>query len=65
MWELCISICGEEAEDWVGGYAIALDKINWRNKDKIIVHICDAPAHCKKYSKGSGDNHKDKNLKNN
>ena len=50
---------GDEAEDWVGGYTIALEKINWRNKEKIIVHICDAPAHGKKYSNGIGDNHGD------
>ena len=36
---------GDEAEDWVGGYNIALNKINWRNVKKIVVHICDAPAH--------------------
>ena len=53
---------GDEAEDWVGGYTIALDEINWRNKEKIIVHICDAPAYGKKYSKGSGDNHKEKKF---
>ena len=51
---------GDGAEDWVGGYTLALEKINWRNKDKIIFHICDAPAHGEKYSKNSGDNHKDK-----
>ena len=47
----------DEAEDWVGGYEIALSEIKWRNGDKIIVHITDSPAHGKKYSKNSGDNH--------
>lgn len=53
---------GDDAEDWVGGYDIALNKILWRNGKKIIVHICDAPAHGKKYSKNSGDNHKEKKF---
>ena len=52
----------DEAEDWVGGYEIALSKIKWRNGDKIIVHITDAPAHGKKYSKNSGDNHKEESF---
>ena len=26
----------DEAEDWVGGYEIALSKIKWRNGDKIL-----------------------------
>ena len=50
---------GDGAEDWVGGYDIALNKILWRNGKKIIAHICDAPAHGKKYSKNSNDNHKE------
>ena len=50
---------GDGAEDWVGGYDIALNKISWRNGKKIIVHICDAPAHGRKYSKNSDDNHKE------
>jgi len=53
---------GDGAEDWVGGYDIALNKILWRNGKKIIVHICDAPAHGKKYSKNSDDNHKEKKF---
>ena len=36
---------GDGAEDWVGGYKLALDKIKWRNGRKIIYHICDSPAH--------------------
>lgn len=53
---------GDGAEDWVGGYDIALNKILWRSGKKIIVHICDAPAHGKKYSKNSDDNHKEKKF---
>ena len=53
---------GDGAEDWAGGYDIALNKILWRKGKKIIVHICDAPAHGKKYSKNSDDNHKEKKF---
>ena len=55
---------GDTAEDWAGGYKIALYYIYWRNGKKIIVHICDAPAHGEKYSKKEGDNHKDKIYEN-
>ena len=48
---------GDTAEDWAGGYELALNKIKWRNGRKIIYHICDAPAHGRKYSKGAGDNY--------
>ena len=53
---------GDCAEDWVGGYEIALSKIKWRNGEKIIVLITDAPGHGKKYSKGWGDNHEDEKF---
>ena len=55
---------GDGAEDWVGAYQIAISKIKWRNGKKIIVHICDAPAHGKKYSKLGNDNHKEKYFEN-
>ena len=50
------------AEDWVGGYEIALSEIKWRNGDKIIVHITDAPGHGKKYSKGCGDYYEEESF---
>ena len=53
---------GDGAEDWAGGYDIALNKILWRNGKKIIVHICDSPAHGRKYSKNTDDNHKEKKF---
>ena len=53
---------GDLAEDWVGGYEIALSEIKWRNGEKIIVHITDAPGHGKKYSKGWGDDHEDEKF---
>ena len=39
--------------------------MKWKDGKRIIVHICDAPAHRKKYSKDSNDNHKLRNLKQN
>jgi hypothetical protein len=36
---------GDGPEDWVGGYGLALDAIQWRNGAKTIIHIADAPAH--------------------
>ena len=46
---------GDYPEDWVGAYEIALDKnrIGWRkNSVKIIIHITDAGAHGKEFSRG-------------
>ena len=51
---------GDTSEDSVGGYNLSINKINWRNGKRIIIHVCDAPAHGKKYSKNEDDNHKDK-----
>ena len=41
---------GDQPEDWVGGYAIALKYMNWRNGNKLIIHIADAGAHGSEYS---------------
>ena len=35
------------AEDWVGGFQMALDELNWGNGTKLIIHIADAPQHGK------------------
>ena len=53
---------GDEAEDWAGGYSIALNEIKWRDGRRIIVHICDAPSHGAKFSKNAGDNHRGKEF---
>ena len=53
---------GDEAEDWAGGYSIVLNQIKWRDGKKIVVYICDAPAHGAKFSKNAGDNHKGKEF---
>ena len=47
---------GDEAEDWAGGYDLAINQIQWRNGIKLIIHICDADGHGKEFTK-AGDNH--------
>jgi len=42
---------GDTPEDWVEGYNLALNKMNWRNGIKLIIHIADAGAHGKEFSK--------------
>jgi hypothetical protein len=36
---------GDEPEDWVGGYNLVLNSMQWRDGAKTIIHIADAPAH--------------------
>ena len=44
---------GDTPEDWVGGYRLALNNMNWRTKSiKIIIHIADAGAHSLRFTKG-------------
>ena len=38
------------AEDWVSGFKIALEELNWRNGTKLIFHIADAPQHGKLFN---------------
>ena len=42
---------GDIPEDWVGGYDIALNKMEWRDGIKLIIHITDAGAHGTEFSK--------------
>ena len=53
---------GDYAEDWAGGYDLAVNKIKWRYGLRLIIHICDADAHGRDYST-SGDNHPDEGIK--
>ena len=46
---------GDIPEDWVGGYDLALNKMEWRNGIKLIIHIADAGAHGREFS--SRDRH--------
>ena len=48
---------GDEAEDWVEGYKLAINNISWREGSKLIIHIADAGAHGTEFS--GGDNHLD------
>ena len=41
---------GDDPEDWVGGYNLALNSINWREGNKLIIHIADAGAHGNDYT---------------
>ena len=53
---------GDEAEDWAGGYDLAINKIKWRKGLKLIIHICDADGHGKRFT-NSEDNHPDEEIK--
>ena len=41
---------GDLPEDWVGGYKLVNEKINWRNGVKVIIHLADAGAHGKEFT---------------
>jgi len=43
------------AEDWVSGFQIALDELNWGNGTKLIFHIADAPHHGKIFNTDKKD----------
>ena len=43
---------GDGAEDWAGGYELALKNMNWRNGIKLIIHICDDGAHGEQFTQG-------------
>ena len=42
---------GDIPEDWVGAYKLANEKISWRNGMKVIIHLADAGAHGKLFTK--------------
>ena len=42
---------GDIPEDWVGAYKIANEKISWRNGIKMIIHLTDAGAHGKLFTR--------------
>ena len=42
---------GDLPEDWVGAYKMANEKISWRNGNKVIIHLTDAGAHGKLFTK--------------
>jgi hypothetical protein len=52
---------GDGAEDWVGGYELALNKMDWRKGIKLIIHIADDGAHGKEFTKR--DKHSEEGIK--
>ena len=52
---------GDGPEDWVGGFDLALNHINWGNGVRLIIHIADAPAHGSEWCGIS--NHNEENQK--
>ena len=42
---------GDLPEDWVGAFKLANENINWRNGMKVIIHLADAGAHGKLFTK--------------
>ena len=42
---------GDLPEDWAGAYKLANEKISWRNGTKIIIHLTDAGAHGKLFTR--------------
>jgi len=42
---------GDLPEDWAGAYKMANENISWRNGIKIIIHLTDAGAHGKLFTK--------------
>ena len=53
---------GDEPEDWVGAYKLANEKINWRNGNKVIIHLIDAGAHGKLFTLGDKYPEEEKKL---
>ena len=52
---------GDQPEDWIGAYEIALTWMNWRKDSiKIIIHIADAGAHHFRFSEEDGRYNDDK-----
>ena len=52
---------GDGAEDWVGGYELTLNNMNWRKGIKLIIHIADDGAHGEEFTKG--DKHSKEGIK--
>ena len=57
----CAKGGGDNPEDWVGGYDMALNNMAWRNGTRLIIHIADAPAHGSEWC--NKENHESENPK--
>jgi hypothetical protein len=40
---------GDDPEDWVGAFKLSLDGVHWRNGQKTMIMIADAPAHGRQF----------------
>ena len=52
---------GDLPEDWAGAYKLANEKISWRKGIKVIIHLADAGAHGKLFTKN--DKHQEEEEK--
>ena len=41
---------GDLPEDWAGAYKLVNERINWREGEKVIIHLADAGAHGKLFT---------------
>ena len=53
---------GDLPEDWAGAYKMANEKISWREGTKIIIHLTDAGAHGKLFTKSDKYPEEEKKL---
>ena len=53
---------GDLPEDWVGAYKIANGKISWRDGIRIIIHLADAGAHGKLFTRSDKYPEEEKKL---
>ena len=53
---------GDLPEAWVGAYKLSNEKINWRNGNKVIIHLTDAGAHGKLFTSGDKYPEEEKKL---
>ena len=53
---------GDLPEDWAGAYKLANEKISWRQGTKIIIHLTDAGAHGKLFTKSDKYPEEEKKL---
>ena len=53
---------GDECEDVHGGLEAALN-LSWNRKNKVLIHIADAPAHGSRFHEHCGDNYESYNDK--
>ena len=53
---------GDTCEDVHGGLEAALN-LSWQKKNRVLIHIADAPAHGRRFNGGCGDDYSEYNAK--